>query len=234
MNGNLLSLSEFGKRLFDLRVRAGYKVPKELALVLCGYSKNTVGLLGDEAKAVDRLRRNIENWELGKNFPRTTMLARLCNLLDCDPDHLLYEKAKHPRKEIRDTAEIVGLSEKATESLIGMHKYGPTKTNITLNLLLENEEMWKWFAANKPAEDRIEGINIFWHISQYVFSQVDPHVFLVKDNSNSKYPLEKIEISANNYITHGEPLRALMDRAHIETVNDKLKQIRELFNRQYG
>ena len=30
MNGNLLSLSEFGKRLFDLRIRAGYKVPKEL------------------------------------------------------------------------------------------------------------------------------------------------------------------------------------------------------------
>lgn len=118
MNGNLISSSTFGERLYVLREKAEYSTPRELALVICGYPKLEKGLMGEEAKKVDRMRRNIQNWEQGKNIPNAKMIAILCNLLDCDPDYLLYEDSVYPRKEVKDAADLLNVSTAAIEALL--------------------------------------------------------------------------------------------------------------------
>lgn len=118
VSGNLISSSAFGKRVYALRKKAGYDTPRELALVLCGYSKTEKGFIDDEAKRIDRMRRNIQNWEQGKNIPSAQMVATLCNQLDCDPDYLLYEDAAHPRKEVKSAADFLKVSPAAIEALL--------------------------------------------------------------------------------------------------------------------
>lgn len=130
MIGNLISNSTFGERIYTLRGKAGYNTPRELALVLCGYSKAEKGLMNEDAKRVDLMRRNIQNWEQGKNIPNVHMVATLCNLLDCDPDYLLYEDRDYPRKEIKSAADTVGLSTEAVKMLIMF-----TDPSITRNTL---------------------------------------------------------------------------------------------------
>lgn len=228
MNGNLITKTEFGKRLHKLRKRAEYKTPRELALALCGHPKGTKGLLNEEAKKVDRMRRNVQNWEDGKNIPAAQTLATLCNLLDCDPDYLLYKECDVPRKEVKSVSDATGLSKDATENLLGTYKYGPTNTHKALNLVLENERMWKFFGEDRPVEDTIEGINVLWCIAQYLCSGDDnPGMFMVHMDEGTQYPYQRVEISAANYVTHGKPLKALIDRANIEAINDALKQMRK-------
>ena len=224
MNGNLVSSTKFGERLHALRENAGYSTPRELALVLCGYPQTERGLMGDEAKKVDRMRRNIQNWEQGKNIPSTQMVATLCNLLDCDPDYLLYEDVVHPRKEVKSIVDATGLSNDAAETLLGIYKYGPNHSLRALNLILEHEQMWNFLSRK---EETVSGINLLWHIGRYLSDDRAESHYLVYIDSKKGYPENRVEISANNYINHGEPLAALYDRAILDTINDGLKEMRK-------
>ena len=165
MNGNLITNNSFGERLYALRTKAGYRVPRELALVLCGLPKNKTGLTVEQEKVVARMRRNIENWELGKNIPRAALIATLCNLLDCDPNHLLYEEAISPRKKAETISQATGLSAQATEALLGIHKYGPTNALNALDAILRYEQMWNFLSRK---EENVSGINLLWHIGRYL------------------------------------------------------------------
>ena len=148
MNGNLITFEVFGERMSTLRIKAGYSIPRELALVLCGYPKDTTGLMGDEAKKVDRMRRNIQNWENGKNMPNAHMIAKICNLLDCDPDYFLYLEADCPRREVKKAAEVTGLTVHAIESLAQFSKVDtlqkPTfmQSGQIISLLLDNPKFY--------------------------------------------------------------------------------------------
>ena len=223
MNGNLISSSTYGQRVYALREKAGYNTPRELALVLCGYSKKEKGLIDDEAKRVDRMRRNIQNWEQGKNIPSAQMIATLCNLLDCDPDHLLYEDVRYPRKEVKSISSATGLSTNAVETMLGMCKYGPVNALKALDTILRHEKAWYFLSRQ---EETISGINLLWHIGRYLSDDRAPNHYLVYINEKTGYPFNRVEISADNYINHGEPLAALYDRAIMDTINDALKQIR--------
>ena len=148
MNGNLISNSTFGDRICTLREKAGYNTPRELALVLCGYTKTTKGLMNEDGKRVDLMRRNIQNWEQGKNIPNVHMVANLCNLLDCDPDYLLYEDRDYPRKEIKSAADTVGLSTEAVKMLIGITNLSITRKpfsmscGLIISTMLENPHFY--------------------------------------------------------------------------------------------
>ena len=227
MNGNLISNSEFGNRLYALRERIGYSTPRELALVICGYSKSEKGLMGEDAQKVDRMRRNIQNWEQGKNIPNSQMIATLCNLLDCDPNHLLYENFVYPRQEVKSISEATGLSNNAAEALLGIYKYGPTNSLVALDKILQHEQMWNFSGRQ---EETISGINLLWQIGRYLSDDRAPNHYLVYIDDKMGYPEKRVEISASNYINHGEPLAALYDRAILDTINDALKQLRKESN----
>ena len=229
MNGNLISSLEFGERLYALRKKAGYDTPRELALVLCGYTKTEKGLMDDNAKKVDRMRRNIQNWEQGKNIPSTQMVAMICNLLDCDPDHLLYKDACYPRKEVPHISNATGLSVDATECLLGIYKYGPTNSLKALDTILRYEKMWNFLGRR---EESVSGVNLLWHIGRYLSEDRAESHYLVYIDKKQDYPNNRVEISANNYINHGEPLAALYDRAILDTINDGLKEIRKQSNQK--
>ena len=149
MNGNLISNSTFGKRIYMLRDKAGYNTHRELALVICGYPQTVKGLMGEEAKQVDRMRRNIQNWEVGKNIPNAQTIAMLCNLLDCDPDYLLYENASYPRREVKATADSIGLTNKAVETLMKFTQplsdgnYSFLKIGNIISTMLENPNFYQ-------------------------------------------------------------------------------------------
>ena len=148
LNGNLISNPTFGDRICALREKAGYNTPRELALVLCGYTKTTKGLMNEDAKRVDLMRRNIQNWEQGKNIPNVHMVANLCNLLDCDPEYLLYEDRDYPRKEIKTAADTVGLSTEAVKMLIGITDPSITRKaleispGLIISTMLENPHFY--------------------------------------------------------------------------------------------
>lgn len=150
MNGNLISNPTFGDRICALREKAGYNTPRELALVLCGYTKTTKGLMNEDAKRVDLMRRNIQNWEQGKNIPNVHMVANLCNLLDCDPEYLLYEDRDYPRKEIKSAADTLGLSNEAVKMLLEFTKsldIGFLTPGYIISTILENPSFYKIVAS---------------------------------------------------------------------------------------
>lgn len=169
-------------------------------------------------------RQIVANWESGKSIPSLDDALKLCSIFDCELGYLLCEP-NYTLKDGRrtDIQKETGLSAEAIDSLIGIYRYGPTSTHNVLNLLLENELMWRF--TGKLDEDRLEGINLLWHISHYLNPESDPSLFLVRLDDTS-YPNDDILLTAKNYVTHGRPLKALMDRAHMEAINDALKKIK--------
>lgn len=146
MNGKLISNHTFGDRLYTLREKAGYNTHRELALVICGYPKTKKGLMGEDEKRVGRMRRNIQNWEVGKNIPNAQTIATLCNLLDCDPDYLLYEDTDCPRKEIKRAADTLGLSNEAVKVLLEFMqatKKGFLTPGYIISTILENPSFYR-------------------------------------------------------------------------------------------
>lgn len=172
-------------------------------------------------------RQIVAKWESGKDIPTLDDALKLCSIFECELGYLLCEPnyaLKDGRKT--DIQKETGLSSRAVDSLIGICQYGPAATRRVLNLLLENELMWKFFTEGRPINDRIEGINLLWFIAQYLNSENDPSMFLVS-LGDTTYPNSKVEIFPENYVTHGKPLKALMDRAHLESINDALKKIKQ-------
>ena len=89
-----------------------------MALVLCGFSPETKGLDDTDAHAVFNKTQNIRNWERGANMPSLKDFAKLCRILQCDPDYLLYAEQTQPRKETQTAMEITGLSQEVINNLI--------------------------------------------------------------------------------------------------------------------
>lgn len=221
----IITTEEFGKRLKKQRKNAGYEKPRNLALAICGFSPDQKGLLDTEQHRVAKAMQNIRNWERGDNFPSSIQeLARLCNLLDCDPDYLLYEDSVYPRKEVKSIVDATGLSNDAAETLLGIHKYGPTNSLRALDMILQHEQIWNFLSRK---EETASGINLLWHIGRYLSEDRAESHYLVYIDKKEGYPENRVEISASNYINHGEPLAALYDRAILDTINDGLKEIRK-------
>ena len=136
----------FANRLQAQRKYIGYQTPRSLALAMCGFSPEEKGLLDDDQQKVHKMLQNIRNWERGDNFPsKIHLLAKLCNLIDCDPDYLLYEDCDMPRKEVRNISNATGLSQAAIEVLCSIKERATGSivvANIlkTLTLLLENTD----------------------------------------------------------------------------------------------
>ena len=109
----------FAARLKMQRELAGYIKPRNLALAMCGLSPNETELSDTEQHRVATKIQNIRNWERGDNFPSSIQeFARLCKLIDCDPDYLLYEECKTPRKAVQTAMELTGLSDDVVNRLL--------------------------------------------------------------------------------------------------------------------
>lgn len=221
----IITAEEFGKRLKKQRETAGYKKPRNLALAMCGFQPDTKGLFDTEQHRVAKTIQNIRNWERGDNFPSSIQeFAKLCTLLDCDPDYLLYEDSVYPHKEVQSIVDATGLSNDAAESLLGIHRYGPINSLKALDTVLQHEQMWNFLGRR---EETISGINLLWHIGLYLSEDRAPNHYLVYIDDKMGYPENRVEISASNYINHGEPLATLYDRAILDTIIDGLKEIRK-------
>lgn len=115
--------AEFGKRLKIQREIAGYRKPRDLALAMCGFSPDETQLFDTAQHRVANKIQNIRNWERGDNLPSSVQeFARLCNLIDCDPDYLLYEECRTPRKAIQTAVELTGLSEDVINNLFALKR----------------------------------------------------------------------------------------------------------------
>ena len=123
----MINKAEFGSRLSQQRVLAGFEEPRELALVFCGFSPGTKGLYDTELHAVHNATQNIRNWERGDNLPSLKDFAKLCRILKCDPEYLLYEEQIQPRKETQTAMEITGLSQEVINNLIELKKVDLTR-----------------------------------------------------------------------------------------------------------
>ena len=221
MFGNFITSNEFGLRLNKLRIKANYNTPRELALVMCGYPKDKKGLVDPESKMVDRKRRNISNWENGKCKPSVDEIALLCKLLNCDPEHLLYQDCVHPRKDTKTVMDITGLSESAVDALIGIYQYGRKADLWTLDFILNNEDSWRFF---KGESEKIEGINLLLALGHYLSAKGESHTYLISVDDNSRFPYCKTEISAENYIMPGGHLA---QRVSLDAVTDAIKALRK-------
>ena len=221
----VISAKELGKRLKKQRKNAGYEKPRNLALAICGFSPNEKGLFDKEQHRVAKAMQNIRNWERGDNFPSSIQeLAKICNLLDCDPDYLLYEDSVYPRKEVKSIVDTTGLPNAAAEALLGINTYGPVNSLKALDMILQHEQMWTFLSRK---EEAVSGINLLWHIGRYLSDDRAESHYLVYIDKKEGYPNNRVEISADNYINHGEPLAALYDRAILDTINDGLKEMRK-------
>lgn len=164
-----------------------------------------------------------KSWEYGKNAIPSSWIPTLCKHLLCDAGYLFGEYEELTRQKVSMCAET-GLSEPAIDALLGIYKYGPTNSLKALDTILQHEQMWKFLGRR---EETISGINLLWHIGQYLSDERAQSHYLVYIDSKMGYPEKQTEISTSNYITHGEPLAALYDRAILDTINDALKQIRK-------
>ncbi len=235
MNSIPITKSTFGSRLSDLRIKANYVTERELALVLCGHPKTEKGLVGDENTPVSRKTRNLNNWEAGNSIPNIQTVAVLCNILDCDPEYLLFEDATIPKKDIKTVEEASGLSHRAATALVKINKYGSTKSHSALNAILEEahdaiesilstEDIWKYLSQN---EDSISGLNVLFAIGNYLSSITKSSELYInfKDQPGGTY------ISSGDYIQGVDanfqfPAASLIRQTQLEAVTDALKKLR--------
>lgn len=206
----------------------GERIRKERKLLPNGKRKGvSQGELAQRLGYSADYRQIVAKWESGVEMPALDDALNLCNIFNCELGYLLCEPnytCKDGRKT--DIQKETQLSEDAVNSLLNICKYGPTATHSVLNLILESEKMWQFLAEGDQGTDRIEGVNLLWYIAQYLYAQEDTTMFLIRMDGESQYPHASAEISGANYVTHGKPLSALIDRANIETINDVLKKMR--------
>lgn len=166
MFGNNFSKYDFGNRLAERRKVCGYKSQTDLATRMVSACTS-----GDEyARHIESKRKSISNWESGKHEPSVSDFALLCELLDCDPEFLLGD-SKTPRKEIKSTMEVTGLSEQAISKL---QKENGSVCLRHLSKLLGQQEFWEilhTFArldnfASHDAEQNKERSELYWSIVQ--------------------------------------------------------------------
>lgn len=77
---------------------------------------NTFGLIRQSKNNDNNMFGTIQSWEQGKSEPTATVLANICQLLDCDADYLLgrIDERTH---DINDAHQYTGLSSAALEQL---------------------------------------------------------------------------------------------------------------------
>lgn len=223
---NEITNKEFGDRLSRLRKQAGYEKHRELALVMCGFSKTQKGFSEDEAQLISRKRRNIGNWENGVCKPSFSDFAVLCQLLDCDPEHLLYTECVDRRKETRSVMKITGLSEEAVNTIKGLNEYCSRYDLWTLDFILRNEDFWRFF---KRDTEKPEGANLLLALRQYLSNSDEENVYLVKLGDESGFPFSEERVSMGNYIMPGGHLA---QRVNLDGVIDAVKELKKRAERE--
>ena len=171
----------------------------------------------------DLLFDRYKSWEYGINAVPSSWIPTLCKHLLCDSGYLFGEYKELTRQKASLCAET-GLSEPAVDALLGINKYGPVNSLKALDTILQHEQMWNFLSRR---EETISGINLLWHIGRYLSDDRAKNHYFVYIDSKMGYPEKRVEISADNYITHGEPLAALYDRSILETISDGLKEMRK-------
>lgn len=95
----------------------------------------------DLAKALglsEDSRSSISRWEKGTEFPSTTLIPKLCDILHCDVGYLFGEY-ELPTRELTDISRETGLSMEAIEELRDLNEIPYFKNFIpVLNWLLVN------------------------------------------------------------------------------------------------
>lgn len=163
----------------------------------------------------------------GDRVPDAQTILQICQECNVSADWLLGiapENVQTTDTKLRTVSEVTGLSDVAVRTLSGINTYGPTKSLKALETILQHEQMWNFLSRQ---EETVSGINLLWHIGGYLSDDRAQNHYFVYIDSKMGYPEKRVEISADNYITHGEPLAALYDRATLDTISDCLKQIRK-------
>lgn len=163
--------------------------------------------------SVDRLKM----WENGTNPVELEWIPAFCDVLGCEVGFLFGEYEEYTKQKANICRET-GLTEKAIDSLIGLHDYGPTDSFKTLVSLLENEEIWK-FLGNK--EEKITGINPITAIGNYL-SGGNPVNGLMLQNGE--------RICGENY----QMLQSLILRMYLDKVQEALKELKKTFHDPIG
>lgn len=227
MFGNLITSQEFGLRLNKLRLKAGYRTTRELALVMCGYPKDAKGFIDQESQVIDRKRRNINNWENGKCKPSVDEIALLCQLLNCDPEYLLYGDYQTPRLEVQNAMIITGLSEEAIENLIGAKEYGPTSSIQAIDFLLRKSTLWKFFARLQDTADD----DALFSLASYLAPDSD--LFYIRSSSDGSftefYENDFIQTAPENTFINA---KFLFDRARLDALEISLRKLKDEYTKE--
>ena len=159
----------------------------------------------------------LKEWEYGNNAIPLEWIPAVCDVLECDVGYLFGEYEELTR-QATDICKETGLSEKAADSLIGLHKFGPGKSFSALISLLENEVVWK-FLGHK--EEEITGINPITAIGNYL-SGGNPVNGLILQNG--------ARICGENY----QMLQSLILRMYLDKVQEALKELKKTFHDSIG
>ena len=203
-----------GKRIKQARKLNNHKMTQQALADKLSCSEKAPILNGKlNAVSLNRLKK----WEDGTNPVELEWIPAICDVLECDVGYLFGEYEELTR-QVTDICKETGLSEKAADSLIGLHKVGPGESFSALVSLLENEAAWK-FLGHK--EEEITGINPITAIGNYL-SGGNPANGLILQNGE--------RICGENY----QILQSLILRMYLDKVQEALKELKKNFYDSVG
>lgn len=161
----------------------------------------------------------------GDRIPDIEMLCQICSRCNVSADWLLGIRDDPSNNTTeQNICDITGLSSIAIQNLAGMNEYGSRRSLETINMILEQEDLWKFFV---PECLDFSGINLINLISTFIHSpELKGKLLLTEDGTLIK---ATEGYNGTNRLTLGEiPANELVDKARIAQIESALKQLRSL------
>lgn len=189
------------------------------------------------AEKIGVQRQTISLYMNGQSSPNTETLTAIAKALDVSTDWLLGLRDDMSNDVTEQNIhDLTGLSSIAIRNLIGSYNYASLKIIETVNVLLEQEDIWKFFA---PESNNFTGENLFLTIADFLYSpEVQGKLTLTDDGCLVKS--ENIKITDEYGISFRKgyvcELNAneLIDKVRTDRIIDILKNIRSTVQRSNG
>ena len=186
------------------------------------------------AKDIGIQRQTISLYMNGQSSPKTETLTAIEKALNVSADWLLGLRDDMSNDVTEQNIhDLTGLSSIAIRNLIGSYNYASLKIIETINVLLEQEDIWKFFA---PESHDFAGENLFRLIADYLYSP-EPQGKLTLTEDGSLVKSENLIItdvygisSHKGYVCELNA-NELIDKVRTDRIIRTLKSIRSTVQR---